>query len=110
MLVVNSEYQRGGRLWPPAAKSYFIDTMISKIFLSRRFIFTKRLRRKRRPRVERSSTGSNRIGTIVDFVDGKFALGKKRQGVPRVEISPVVRRSAGFLLLVHGVRRRHPER
>jgi hypothetical protein len=27
-LVVNTEYQRGGGLWPNAAKSYFIDTII----------------------------------------------------------------------------------
>ena len=27
-LVVNAEYQRGGGLWPTAAKSYFIDTIL----------------------------------------------------------------------------------
>ena len=29
-LQVNNEYQRGSRLWPNGARSYFIDTILEK--------------------------------------------------------------------------------
>jgi hypothetical protein len=27
-IIVNHDYQRSGKIWPPAAKSYLIDTLI----------------------------------------------------------------------------------
>jgi hypothetical protein len=74
-LVVNTEYQRGGELWPTPAKSYFIDTII-KDFPFPKVYFHERIdMASKRPRRE-IVDGQQRLSTIVDFVDGKFALGK----------------------------------
>jgi hypothetical protein len=78
-LVVNTEYQRGGGLWPSPAKSYFIDTIL-KSFPFPKVYFHERLDKEtKRPRRE-IVDGQQRISTIVDFVDGKFALGKNARG------------------------------
>ena len=78
-LVVNTEYQRGGGLWPTPAKSYFIDTIL-KDFPFPKVYFHERLDREtKRPRRE-IVDGQQRISTIVDFVEGKFALGKNARG------------------------------
>jgi hypothetical protein len=78
VLVVNNEYQRAGSLWPPAAKSYFIDTIL-KEFPFPKVYFHERLDRDRRPRRE-IVDGQQRITTLVDFADGKFALGRNARG------------------------------
>jgi hypothetical protein len=75
VLVVNSEYQRGGRLWPPAARSYFIDTIL-KDFPFPKVYFHERVEKETKTPRREIVDGQQRIGTIVDFVDGKFALGK----------------------------------
>lgn len=75
VLVVNAEYQRGGRLWPPAAKSYFIDTILKDFPFPKVYFHEKVEKETKTPRRE-IVDGQQRIGTIVDFVDGKFALGK----------------------------------
>jgi hypothetical protein len=73
-LVANPEYQRGGGLWPTAAKSYFIDTIVRefpfpKVYFHERLDpTTKRIRRE-------IVDGQQRVGTIVAYVDGNFALG-----------------------------------
>jgi hypothetical protein len=73
-LVVNSEYQRSGGLWPPSAKSYFIDTIL-KDFPFPKVYFHERIDKEtKRPRRE-IVDGQQRITTIADFVDGKFSLG-----------------------------------
>lgn len=78
-LVVNNEYQRGGRLWPTAAKSYFIDTIL-KDFPFPKVYFHERLDRDtRRPKRE-IVDGQQRINAIVDFLDDGFALGKNALG------------------------------
>jgi hypothetical protein len=75
VLVVNSEYQRGARLWPTAAKSYFIDTILKDFPFPKVYFHEKVDKETKSPRRE-IVDGQQRIGTIVDFVDGKFALGK----------------------------------
>ena len=75
VLVVNSEYQRGAKLWPPAAKSYFIDTILKDYPFPKVYFHEKVDKDTKSPRRE-IVDGQQRIGTIVDFVDGKFALGK----------------------------------
>lgn len=79
-LVVNTEYQRGGGLWPLPAKSYFIDTIL-KDFPFPKVYFHERVDMKtKKPRRE-IVDGQQRISTIVDFVDGKFALGNNARGL-----------------------------
>jgi hypothetical protein len=75
VLVVNSEYQRGARLWPPAARSYFIDTILKDYPFPKVYFHEKVDKETKAPRRE-IVDGQQRIGTIVDFADGKFSLGK----------------------------------
>lgn len=82
-LVVNTEYQRGGGLWPPSAKSYFIDTILKEFPFPKVYFHERVDKETKRPRRE-IVDGQQRLSTIVDFVDGKFALGGnagERQGM-----------------------------
>jgi hypothetical protein len=78
-LVVNTEYQRGGGLWPSPAKSYFIDTILKEFPFPKVYFHERVDMKTKKPRRE-IVDGQQRISTIVDFVDGKFALGKNARG------------------------------
>ena len=73
-LVVNPEYQRGGGLWPVAAKSYFIDTIINDFPFPKVYFHEHLDKTTKKPRRE-IVDGQQRLSTIVEFADGKFALG-----------------------------------
>ena len=73
-LIVNPEYQRGGGLWPTAAKSYFIDTILKEFPFPKVYFHERIDRDTKRPRRE-IVDGQQRLTTILDFVEGKFALG-----------------------------------
>ncbi|AXF09522.1 hypothetical protein CUJ91_17480 [Paraburkholderia graminis] len=75
VLIVNPEYQRGGGLWPPAAKSYFIDTILRDFPFPKVYFHEYVDKSTRKPRRE-IVDGQQRLSTIVEFVDGKFALGR----------------------------------
>lgn len=79
VLVVNTEYQRAGGLWPSPAKSYFIDTILKEFPFPKVYFRESVDRESRRPRRE-IVDGQQRITTLVDFMDGKFALGKNALG------------------------------
>ncbi|MEX2150528.1 MAG: DUF262 domain-containing protein [Steroidobacteraceae bacterium] len=72
-LVVNTDYQRGGGLWPPAAKSYFIDTILREFPFPKVYFHERLDPATKRPRRE-IVDGQQRISTIVAFHDGEFAL------------------------------------
>lgn len=74
-LVVNREYQRGGGLWPPSAKSYFIDTILKDFPFPKVYFHESLEKESKRPRRE-IVDGQQRISTIVDFVDNRFRLGE----------------------------------
>jgi hypothetical protein len=78
-LVVNEEYQRGGGLWTPSAKSYFIDTILNGFPISKIYFHEKVDRALRKPKKE-IVDGQQRIGTIVEFLDGNLRLGNSAQG------------------------------
>jgi len=73
-LVVNAEYQRGGGLWPPSAKSYFIDTILREFPFPKIYFHEKLDKETKRPRRE-IVDGQQRLSTLVEFGDGAFALG-----------------------------------
>ena len=73
-LVVNTEYQRGGGLWPQAAKSYFIDTILRDFPFPKVYFHELVDKGTRKPRKE-IVDGQQRISTIVEFAEGKFSLG-----------------------------------
>ncbi len=79
-LVVNTEYQRGGGLWPTAAKSYFIDTILKEFPFPKVYFHERVDKETKRPRRE-IVDGQQRISTIVDFVDGKFSLGNNARSL-----------------------------
>jgi hypothetical protein len=74
-LVANNEYQRGGRLWTPSAKSYFIDTILRGYPFPPLYFLELIDRDTRRPRRE-IVDGQQRIATIADYAGNNFALGE----------------------------------
>jgi hypothetical protein len=74
-LVANDEYQRGSGLWPTAAKSYFIDTILKNYPFPKVYFYEKVDKETKRPRRE-IVDGQQRLTTIVEFADDKFALGE----------------------------------
>lgn len=74
-LVVNEEYQRAPRLWPPAARSYFIDTILAGFPFPKIYIWEKLNKTTMRP-IREIVDGQQRMTSIVDFANDKFQLGK----------------------------------
>jgi len=74
-LTVNTEYQRAARLWPAAARSYFIDTILSGFPFPKVYIWETLNRTTMRPHRE-IVDGQQRMTSIFDFANDKFALGK----------------------------------
>lgn len=73
-LTVNDEYQRAPRLWPSAARSYFIDTILSG-FPFPKIYFQERLNKATMRPQREIVDGQQRMLSIVDYRDGKFPLG-----------------------------------
>ncbi len=73
-LVANNQYQRGGRLWPPEAKSYFIDTILRGYPFPKLYFLETIDRDTRKPRRE-IVDGQQRISTIADYSSDLFVLG-----------------------------------
>lgn len=72
-LVVNSTYQRGAGLWPPGARSYFIDTILMG-FPFPKLYFYEALDRTSRRVIREIVDGQQRITSILDFIHDKFRL------------------------------------
>lgn len=73
-LTVNEEYQRAPRLWPPAARSYFIDTILNGYPFPKIYLWERLNRTTLRPQRE-IVDGQQRMNSIIDFRDNKFSLG-----------------------------------
>ncbi|RYE43854.1 MAG: DUF262 domain-containing protein [Hyphomicrobiales bacterium] len=73
-LTVNEEYQRAPRLWPPAARSYFIDTILSGYPFPKIYLWETLNRSSMKPQRE-IVDGQQRMTSIIDYRDNKFALG-----------------------------------
>src|SRR6266851_4233075 len=74
-LIVNKSYQRGAELWPNAAKSYFIDTILREFPFPKIYFHEMVDREQRKPKRE-IVDGQQRVGAIVDFLDNKLVLGQ----------------------------------
>lgn len=74
-LVVNEEYQRAPRLWPPAPRSYFIDTILSGYPFPKVYFHETLNRSTLRP-LREIVDGQQRMMCILDYFENKFALGK----------------------------------
>jgi uncharacterized protein DUF262 len=80
ILVPNREYQRGSGLWPPSAKSYFIDTIL-KDFPFPKVYFHERLDLRTRRPLREIVDGQQRISTIAEFAANGFELGANAEGL-----------------------------
>lgn len=74
-VVINRSYQRGGRLWPPYAKIYFIDTILEDYPFPKMYLYQTYDRAKRKPIME-VVDGQQRLLTIIDFLNDKIRLTK----------------------------------
>lgn len=74
-LVTNHQYQRAPGLWPSAARSYFIDTIVEG-FIFPPIYFHEYLERSTKKTRTEIVDGQQRITTIISFLKGEFALGR----------------------------------
>lgn len=75
VLTVNKDYQRSSGLWPTAAKSYFIDSILRDFPFPKVYFHERLDKAHKRPHRE-IVDGQQRLTTIFDFAEGKFALGR----------------------------------
>lgn len=76
-LQINREYQRHGGLWPPYARTYFIDTILEEFPFPKLYFFENTQRKSDGNFATYTEVvdGQQRLKTILDFVDDKFKLG-----------------------------------
>lgn len=74
-LLANREYQRSPGLWPNASRSYFIDTILEGYPFPKIYFHEYLDRRTKKVKTE-IVDGQQRITTIDDFLNDRFALGK----------------------------------
>lgn len=74
-LVVNHNYQRSQGLWPPNARSFFIDTILNG-FPFPKVIIRQTVNLKTRKSVREIIDGQQRLTSIHDFINNKMTLTK----------------------------------
>jgi len=72
-LLVNTDYQRGGGIWPEGPASYFIDTILENYPFPKIYLYEFLNKSDRNVRKE-IVDGQQRIKTIMRFVNNEFAL------------------------------------
>lgn len=74
-LTTNREYQRAAGLWPAAARSYFVDTIVEGFIFPPIYFheYLERVTKKTRTEIV---DGQQRVTTIISFLNGEFALGR----------------------------------
>lgn len=75
---INREYQRGEGLWPPSAKTYFIDTILEDYPFPKLYFHQIFDRAAKKPIME-VVDGQQRLLTIFEFYNDNFALNKGSQ-------------------------------
>lgn len=77
-LSVNKSYQRSPSVWPESAQTYLIDTILNKYVVPKVYFF--QIYDKTRKKVVREIVdGQQRITTILNYLDDKFALTKRSE-------------------------------
>jgi hypothetical protein len=72
-LLVNRNYQRSPSVWPDAARTYLIDTVLSGYIFPKVYLY--QVFDKVRKKVVREIVdGQQRLGAILSFLDNEFAL------------------------------------
>jgi hypothetical protein len=74
-IVVNKEYQRSDKVWPPAARSYLVETVLLDYPIPKLSLF-QRTDVKSRKIIREIVDGQQRSKALLDFYEDKFALAK----------------------------------
>ncbi|MGZ5221861.1 MAG: DUF262 domain-containing protein [Chitinophagaceae bacterium] len=85
-IVINRDYQREPGLWPISARSYFIDTILQGYPFPKIYLYQSFNERTKRPFKELVD-GQQRITTINDFYNNKFALNNASKNFSRLKYS-----------------------
>jgi hypothetical protein len=72
-IIVNHDYQRSGKIWPPSAKSYFIDTLLLGFPIPKIYIYQS-TDLKNRQTIKEIVDGQQRSETIFSFCNGEFSI------------------------------------
>jgi Protein of unknown function DUF262 len=74
ILDLTPKFQRRG-VWTPAARSFFIDTILQSMPIPPIYIRITQSADKRRP-IRQIVDGQQRVSCVLDFINGKFRLSK----------------------------------
>ncbi|PZU91723.1 MAG: hypothetical protein DCE90_19470 [Pseudanabaena sp.] len=72
-IIVNHDYQRSGKIWPPSAKSYFIDTLLLGFPIPKIYIYQS-TDLKNRQTTKEIVDGQQRSETIFSFCNDEFSI------------------------------------
>lgn len=81
-IVVNREYQRSQQVWPPAARSYLIDTILLGYPIPKLTLFQKTDLRTRRT-IKEIVDGQQRSTALLSFMNGRFRLSSRSPNAGR---------------------------
>lgn len=98
-LVVNTTYQRSPNIWPPNAKSYFIDTILEGYPFPKVYFYETYDDKRKKPKRE-IVDGQQRITSCISFLNNEFSLSstsKRFTGLHFEDLSDEDQR--GFLMM-----------
>jgi hypothetical protein len=72
-IIVNRDYQRSAQVWPPAAKSYLIDTILLGFPVPKLSLYQK-IDLRSRQTIKEIVDGQQRSQAILDFFEDKFRI------------------------------------
>jgi hypothetical protein len=75
-IVVNKDYQRTDTVWPPAARSYLIETILEGYPMPK-FLLSQKTDLKSRKTIKEIVDGQQRTKAITDFFDDKLRISGK---------------------------------
>ena len=77
-IIVNREYQRSSTVWPPAARSYFIDTILAGFPIPKIALYQKTDLQSRKT-IKEIVDGQQRSQAIIDFFQDKLRITGRSQ-------------------------------
>lgn len=77
-LEVNPDYQRSDKVWPPAARSFLIETVLLGFPLPKIFLYQK-TDLKSKKTIKEIVDGQQRSKALLDFFNNKLAISKKSE-------------------------------
>src|SRR5438067_2390600 len=72
-ITINRDYQRTDAVWPPAARTFLIDTILNG-FPVPKFLLSQKTYLKTRKTIKQIVDGQQRSKAIIDFYEGKLRL------------------------------------